>query len=100
MQGGILHGLSAALWGQTTFSGGRASSRNFSNTRVVKMNETPAISVKIFESGAQFLAGLGDVAVPPVASALANACAALNGTRVRSLPFFPGAGMGGGQTLR
>lgn len=96
MQGGILHGLSAALWGQTTFSSGRASSRNFSNTRVVKMKETPLISVKIFESGAQFLGGVGEVAVPPVAPALANAYAALNGTRVRTLPFFPGATMGGG----
>ncbi|CAB4880725.1 unannotated protein [freshwater metagenome] len=95
MQGGIIHGLTASLWGQTTFSSGRASSRNFSNTRMLKMSETPAITVQIIQSGMAFLGGVGEVAVPAVAPALANAYAKLTGTRVRTLPFFPGASMGG-----
>lgn len=94
LQGGIIHGISAALWGQTTFSSGRASSRNFSNTRVLRMRETPPITVRIIPSGLGNLGGIGEVGVPLAAPAIANAHARLTGTRVRTLPFFPGAGMG------
>jgi isoquinoline 1-oxidoreductase beta subunit len=95
LQGGIIQGISAALWGQTTFSSGRASSRNFSNTRVLRMRETPSITVRIISSGLGNLGGIGEVGVPLAAPAIANAHARLTGTRVRTLPFFPGAGMGG-----
>jgi isoquinoline 1-oxidoreductase beta subunit len=92
MEGGIVHGISAALWGQVTFSGGRASARNFSNYRMLVLREMPQISVQILESG-QPIGGIGEVGVPPVAPALANAYFQLTGNRVRALPFFPGARM-------
>lgn len=91
MQGGIIQGISSAFWGQTTFSKGVASSRNFSNTRMLLLRETPAITVSIIQSGLESLGGIGEVAVPPTAPALANAWFRLTGTRMRSLPFFPGA---------
>jgi isoquinoline 1-oxidoreductase beta subunit len=96
IEGGIIQGISSALWGQTTFSSGKASSRNFSNTRVLKMKETPAIQVQIITSGLGNLGGIGEVGVPPVAPALANAWAKLTGTRMRTMPFFPGATMSEG----
>ncbi|MEI8342839.1 MAG: xanthine dehydrogenase family protein molybdopterin-binding subunit, partial [Verrucomicrobiota bacterium] len=89
------HALSAALWGQVTFKGGVASARNFSNYRVMVLNESPVISVDIIESGAA-LGGVGEPGVPGIAPAVANAYARLTGTRVRSLPFFPGATMSDG----
>ena len=95
MQSGIFHGLSAALWGQVTFKAGKANVRNFSNYRVLRMSEAPVISVQIIQSGAP-LGGVGEPGVPPIAPALANAYARLTGTRVRTLPFFPGATMGDG----
>ncbi len=95
MQGGILHGLSAALWGQVTFKAGKASARNFSNYRVLRMSEAPALSVQIIQSGGP-LGGAGEPGVPPVAPAIANAYFQLTGQRVRTLPFFPGATMGEG----
>ncbi|MEI6109508.1 MAG: molybdopterin cofactor-binding domain-containing protein, partial [Actinomycetes bacterium] len=88
MQGGIIQGLTSALWGKTTFANGKASSKNFNNVRLLKMSESPTIQVEIIESGIQYLGGIGEVGVPPVAPALANAYARLNGTRVRTLPFF------------
>ena len=91
MQGGIIQGISSAFWGQTNFSKGVASSRNFSNTRMLLLRETPAITVSIIQSGLESLGGIGEVAVPPTAPALANAWFRLTGTRMRSLPFFPGA---------
>jgi isoquinoline 1-oxidoreductase beta subunit len=95
MQGGILHGLSAALWGQVTFKSGVASARNFSNYRVLRMAEAPVVSVQIVNSNSP-LGGVGEPGVPPIAPAVANAYAALTGKRIRTLPFFPGATMGEG----
>jgi len=94
MEGGIIQGITSALWGQTTFSSGKASTRNFSNNRMLLMRETPSISVQILSSGIDVLGGVGEVAVPPVAPAIANAYAALTGKRIRTLPFFPNAKMG------
>ncbi len=93
MQGGITHGLSAALWGEVPMKAGRATTRNFSNYRVLQMRESPQVDVRIINSGAP-LGGIGEPGVPPIAPALANAYARLTGRRVRSLPFFPGATMG------
>ena len=91
MQGGIIQGISSAFWGQTTFSKGVASSRNFSNSRMLLMKETPSITVSIIPSGLDNLGGIGEVAVPPMAPALANAWFRLTGARLRSQPFFPAA---------
>jgi isoquinoline 1-oxidoreductase beta subunit len=95
MQGGINHGLNAALWGQTTFTKGIAKQTNFNSNRMMRPSEAPSVTVKIIASTAP-PSGTGEPAVPPMAPALANAYASLaTGTRVYSLPFFPGATMGG-----
>ena len=49
------------------------------------------ITVDVIQSGAP-IGGVGETGVPVVAPALANAWAALTGTRVRTLPMFPSAG--------
>ena len=58
------------------------------------MKEAPQISVEIIESGAP-MSGCGEPGVPPIAPAVANAYAKLTGQRLRDLPFFPRATMGG-----
>jgi isoquinoline 1-oxidoreductase beta subunit len=95
IQGGIAHGLSATLWGQTTFANGVPNLVNFSNYRVLRRSEMPVVAVKIVQSTAA-PGGVGETGVPCVAPAVANAWARLTGTRVRTLPFQPGATMGGG----
>jgi isoquinoline 1-oxidoreductase beta subunit len=93
MQGGILHALNAALWGQSTFTAGKANQANFNRYRVMRMNEMPQVTVQIVAS-TRPPSGVGEPGVPPLAPALANAYARLIGKRVRTLPFFPGATMG------
>ena len=93
MQGGIVHGLNAAMWGQITFTAGKANQRNFNNYRMIRMGEMPKITVQLVSSNNP-PSGLGEPAVPPIAPALANAYSRLKGSRVRTLPFFPGATMG------
>jgi len=94
MQGGILHALNATLWGQQTFTAGKANLLNFNKSRVMRISEMPTVTVRIIQS-AEAPTGTGEPGVPPLAPALANAYARLTGKRVTSLPFFPGATMGG-----
>jgi len=94
MQGGIIHGLNATLWGRSTFVGGVAQQTNFRNSRMMRLSEAPVMTVKIVQNTFD-PSGTGEPAVPPVAPAVANAYARLTGTRVTSLPFFPTATMGG-----
>ncbi len=98
MEGGIAHGISAALWGKVTFQNGVASVRNFNNYRMLRMREMPRISVQILPS-TNPPSGAGEPGVPPIGPALANAYYTLTGQRIRTLPFFPTASssrMGGG----
>ncbi len=91
VQGGIVQGLSAALWGQMQFKNGVAQSTNFNTVRLAKMADMPAIQVAFLQTPGVPLGGVGEVGVPCVAPALANAWAALTKHRLRSLPLFPSA---------
>lgn len=94
MQGGIFHGLSAAKWGELKWTAGKASVTNFNKYRMTRLSEAPVITTTIVNSGAP-MSGTGEPGVPPIAPAIANAYFKLTGKRVRDLPFFPGATMGG-----
>lgn len=96
MQGGIVHGLNATLWGQTTFTAGKANQKNFNTNRMMRLSEMPQIRVQVMENPAGTApTGTGEPGVPPIAAAVGNAYFRLTGKRQRSLPFFPGATMGG-----
>ena len=96
MEGGIIHGISSALWGQLVWSNGKANTTNFSNTRVLRMAESPAMQIDILSTGnLADIGGTGEVPVPLMAPAMANAWFALTATRVRTMPFYPGAKMSG-----
>ncbi|MCX6598076.1 MAG: molybdopterin-dependent oxidoreductase [Acidobacteria bacterium] len=98
LQGGIVHGLNAALWGQQTFVKGAAQAKNFNRSRMIRQGEMPQVSVKIMPNPTAAdrslsIGGVGELGVPTFAPALANAYYKLTGQRKRSLPLFPGATM-------
>ncbi|HYB56747.1 MAG TPA: xanthine dehydrogenase family protein molybdopterin-binding subunit [Alphaproteobacteria bacterium] len=86
IEGGIVYGLSAALYGEITIKDGRVEQSNFDNYRVLRMKEMPRIEVVQVPSGG-FWGGIGEVGVPGAAPALCNAIFAATGKRVRSLPL-------------
>src|SRR4051794_15862995 len=87
IEGGLLFGLSAAAWGEVVLGdGGEIVTQNFDRYPVVRMRSVPEIEVHLIESS-EPPTGVGEVSVPSVAPALANAIAALTGTRIRHLPF-------------
>lgn len=94
LQGGILHGLSTALYSQVRFVAGKPQISNFPQYPMLRLNQAPVINVKIVTSTAA-PGGVGETGVPCVAPAVANAWAKLTGVRLRSLPFYPGTVMGG-----
>lgn len=97
--GGVVHGLNAALYGQQTFSNGAAERKNFNTNPMIRISRMPQVLVKLMPAPAVLdrnvaIGGIGELGVPTLAPAVANAVAALTGTRVRSLPFFPNATSG------
>ena len=92
MQGGIVHGISAALSGSVSFTAGKASVRNFNRWRMLRLQQMPQVSVTVMPAnGSVPIGGIGEPGVPPIAPAIANAYFKLSGQRVRTLPFFPTA---------
>ena len=86
MEGGIIYGLSAALFGEITINKGRVAQSNFHNYRILQAEQAPDIKVVIINSGAE-LGGVGEPGLPPVAPAVGNAIFAAVGTRLRQLPL-------------
>jgi isoquinoline 1-oxidoreductase beta subunit len=88
MEGGIVFGISGALWGEITLKNGRVEQSNFHNYRVLRMNETPAIEVHLVRNG-EAPGGIGEPGTAATAAALANAVFAATGKRLRKLPLEP-----------
>jgi len=86
IEGGILFGLTAALYGQITLDNGEVQQSNFHDYRLMRQYERPDVLVDIVDS-AEVPTGVGEPGVPPVIPALGNALFALTGKRQRSLPL-------------
>ncbi len=96
VEGAIVHGMSAALWGKMSFAQGVSQVVNFDQYPMTRMGNMPTVQVSLIQTPGAALGGLGEVGVPCVAPAIANAYARLTGTRLRDLPLFPGTGITGG----
>lgn len=103
IEGAVAQAISATLWSQQTFVNGVPQVTNYNRYRTVKLQDMPQIDLQIIEGGP--LGGVGEIGIPCVAPAIANAYARLAAqgqlvagvrtTRKRALPFFPGTTMGG-----
>ena len=85
VQGGVLFGLSAALYSGLTLKNGAVEQSNFNDYRVLRINETPVVEVHRVIN-AEPPGGLGEVGTAIAAPALANAIFAATGVRLYSLP--------------
>lgn len=86
MEGGVLFGLTAALHGRVPIVDGEAQVRSFIDYPLLRIGEAPTIETVLVESDAD-PTGAGELAVPCVAPAVANALLALTGHVQRGLPL-------------
>ena len=86
MEGGIIFGLTAALFGEITVQNGRTQQNNLDSYRLLALGEAPEVTVAIVNSGA-VVGGAGEAGVPPIAPAVCNAVLAATGQPVTRLPI-------------
>ena len=85
-EGGIIDGLSAAMFGEITIERGRTVQSSFEDYRLLRNRDAPEVEVHIVP-GTEHPTGFGEIALPPLAPAVANAIFAASGIRVRRLPL-------------
>ena len=86
MEGGIVFGLTAALKAEVTIKDGRVQQSNFHDYPIWRMDEMPVVDVHIVPSDER-PSGIGEMGVPPIAPAVANAVFAATGKRIRHIPI-------------
>jgi isoquinoline 1-oxidoreductase subunit beta len=85
LQGGIIFGLTAALYGEVTIDGGRVLQSNFHNYRMLRIHQVPSINVHVVQSG-EAPGGIGEAGTTAGPPALRNAIYAATGIPLRRLP--------------
>jgi isoquinoline 1-oxidoreductase beta subunit len=86
LQGGLLFGLTAALYGEITIEGGRVQQSNFHDYRMLRIDQTPAVEVYLIDSD-EAPGGIGETGTTAAPPAVANAIYAATGVRLRRLPI-------------
>ena len=86
MEGGIIFGITGALYGEITIKNGRVEQSNFDTYQTLRIDEAPAIEVYLVDSSAA-PGGLGEPGTAAIAPAVVNAVFAATGKRFRKLPL-------------
>jgi isoquinoline 1-oxidoreductase beta subunit len=85
VQGGIIFGITAALYSEITIKDGRVEQSNFTDYRMLRIHETPPVEVHIVKS-MESPGGIGEPGTAALAPAITNAIHAATGKRLRQLP--------------
>jgi isoquinoline 1-oxidoreductase subunit beta len=88
IEGGIIFGITAALYGDITIENGRVVQANFDTYQPLRINEAPAIEVHLVSSTLA-PGGIGEPGTATIAPAVTNAIFAATGKRLRKLPVDP-----------
>src|ERR1700676_2060170 len=86
LEGGLIFGLTAALYGEITIDKGRVQQSNFHDYRMLRIDQAPKIVVHIIKSG-EAPGGIGETGVTAGPPALRNAIYAATGVALRRLPI-------------
>jgi len=87
-EGNVVFGLSQTLKERISFADGAVVQSNFSDYEVLRLSEVPEIHTQVISTDDP-PTGVGEIVLPLVAPAVANAVFALTGKRLRRLPFTP-----------
>jgi len=84
----IVYGLGFALYERITIDDGAVEQSGFYDYRVPRMNQIPEMHIEVVASN-NHPTGVGQMATPLVAPAIANAVARMTGVRLRDTPMMP-----------
>src|SRR3982074_3539102 len=84
----IVYGLGLALTERISIKDGAVEQSNFYDYRVPRMNEVPMMHIEVIATD-NHPTGVGQMAPPLVAPAIAGAISQLTGVRLRHTPFTP-----------
>ena len=85
IEGAIIFGVTAALYGEITLKDGRVEQANFDTYQMLRINEAPAIEVYIVQSS-EPPGGMGEAGTSAIVRAVANAIFAATGKHLRKMP--------------
>jgi isoquinoline 1-oxidoreductase beta subunit len=88
IESGITMALSTALKEEVKFAKGGVATSNFDDYPIIRMSEVPEIEVHMVKSTDK-IGGIGELGIPPLAPAVANAVFNATGTRIRRIPLTP-----------
>jgi len=86
LEGGLIFGLTAALYGEITIDKGRVQQSNFNDYRMLRIDQVPKIEVHVVKSG-EPPGGIGETGANAGPPALRNAIYAATGVALRRLPI-------------
>jgi isoquinoline 1-oxidoreductase subunit beta len=86
IEGSAVFGLSAAMGEKLSYKAGQVQQSNLGAYNLLRAGQTPEFTVKVIPTDNP-PGGIGEVGLPPIAPAVANAVAKLTGKRLRTLPF-------------
>jgi isoquinoline 1-oxidoreductase beta subunit len=86
LQGGLVFGLTAALYGEITIDKGRVQQSNFNDYRMLRIDQIPKIDIHVIKSG-EAPGGIGETGATAGPPALRNAIYAATGVPLRRLPI-------------
>jgi len=86
LEGGLIFGLTAALYGEITIAKGRVQQSNFNDYRMLRINQAPKIEIHLIRSG-EAPGGIGETGATAGSPALRNAIYAATGVALRRLPI-------------
>jgi isoquinoline 1-oxidoreductase beta subunit len=86
LQGGLIFGLTAALYGEVVLAKGRVLQSNFNDYRMLRIDQVPKIDVHVIKSG-EDPGGIGETGATAGPPALRNAIYAATGVALRRLPI-------------
>jgi isoquinoline 1-oxidoreductase subunit beta len=87
IEGSVVWGLTAALYGQITIEQGRVVEGNFDDYPMLRLDAMPEVETHLALTGGSKWGGIGEPGVPPIAPAVCNAIFKITGKRIRSLPL-------------
>jgi len=85
IQGAIIFGITAALYGEITLKNGRVEQANFDTYQMLRIDEAPAVEVYIVASS-EPPSGIGECGTSAIVPAISNAIFAATGKRLRKMP--------------